>query len=551
MTTVRSLRPQYSILFSIGEIDLTMRVQNIMITNSIKTVYPIISIEFGISSKDYFIDKIYGQENAFLQINVTGEDIKPSERIELELVIIHMDTKVSTQRTNIGSNETNQLEDKIKIICLLKDPYLSLSSTVNFIFNEKSNANNNSFVENILNELDNFNLVNIPGLFDSLFNFDQISNNITNVIDPLTGGIIETRNISDVINDVIQIIDPSSRSLSNILRNGGLSLDIFTNSGFGIGSIGNVSIKQISDQFQKIVHQKNNRINSNNKSISLNNNNTPLNIVRILLDKYIQNSEKNIIDNNMNTTQLNQLVIPPKSLIGCIRYINDRYGIFKGPLFIFCDMDNNINLWDISKISDREVLYTTHFIAPGTKDSDFMKATTESDNVFYTYKPLVVKNKSNTSIMTKGYEHIVIKRPRNKFSDTVKKTLDDVSKTFKINPNPELIFNDIAKSKKIIHTTVNANSNDDDKDDSYLTSKMASYIASCSSVSFRITGSKLPIKKLSSVGGCVDLVPHTVEYLPSGGKYIVGSSIISLTRENTGHYVCLADIVCFRESLET
>lgn len=547
MTTLRSLRPQYTIQFSIGEIDLTMRVDKIYISNSIKTVYPIISIEFNITAKDYFLEKIYGQQDAFLEINVTGESIQPGEKINLDLIVVHMDTIASNQRDSITeNNETSQLQDKVKIICLLKEPYLALSTTVNFIFNEESKKNNQGEFSRLTERVNNFNLINASGLFDAFSGSNQISNTINSTIDSFSGIVQETRVNSDGTTSVTNL---ATGTLSEILRTGGLSLDVLSNSGgFGLGSVGNTSIKHITDQFNKARNINNRRnVNSNPSGGE----NTPLAITKTLLDKYVTNINKNIIDRNMNDTKLKQLVIPPKSLIGCIRYLNDRYGIYKGPLFIYCDLENNINMWDVSKIAKQDTLYSMYFLAPGKYDADILKKSSEEDNVFYTFKPLVIKNKTNTSVMTKGYEHIVVKRPRNKFTDTVKKTLDDISQSFQTTTNPELIFNTAAKSKKIIHTTVNANSNTDDQNDSYLTSKMASFIASASTVSFEIVGAKLPIKKLSSVGKCVEIIPQTTEYLPSGGKYIIGSSIISLTRNETGHYVCRADITCFRESLET
>jgi hypothetical protein len=548
MATLRSLRPQYTIQFSIGEIDLTMRVDSIYISNSIKTVYPVITINFNMTAKDYFLDKIYGQQDAFLEINVTGESVQPGEKINLNLIVIHMDIVASNQADSGDANTTSQLEDKVKVVCLLKEPYLALSTTINFIFNEESKKNGQGEFSRLTERVNNFNVINASGLFDAFSGVNQISDTITSTVDSFTGAIQETRLNSDGSTSITNL---PSGTVSEIMRTGGASLDVLTNGGgFGMGSVGNSSIKNITDQFNKARNQ-NSQNTKNANSNKSGGENTPLSIVKTLLDKYVKDITKNIIDRNMNETKLKQLVVPPKSVIGCIRYLNDRYGIYKGPLFIYCDFDNNINMWDISTIAEQDILYSMYFLAPGKSDSDIMKKSSEEDNVFYTFKPLAVKNKTNTSVMTKGYEHIVIKRPRNKFTDTVKKNLDDISQTFQTTQNPELIFNTAAKGKKIIHTTVNANSNEDDQNDSYLTSKMAAFIASASTVSFEISGSKLPIKKLSSVGKCVEIIPQTTEYLPSGGKYIIGSSIISLSRSETGHYVCRADITCFRESLDT
>ena len=107
---------------------------------------------------------------------------------------------------------------------------------------------------------------------------------------------------------------------------------------------------------------------------------------------------------------------------------------------IFSGIDNGFDMWDLSKASEKEIAYTVDFIALGMEDTDVLKASSESDNKFYTYYPLKVKNKSNSSAMSKGYDHIVVKHPRNKFSEIIKKNLDDVAQVFSVVQNPKLFF---------------------------------------------------------------------------------------------------------------
>lgn len=629
--STRVIRPQYTIQFFIGKIDLTMRVQNIVIINSIKTIYPVFLIKILLSSKDYFLEQLYGQEDAHIQIVVTNEDSQATETTEVDLIVVHMDNKVSSQKNSDTNNETNQLEDAVNVIAIMKEPYLAFSKTVNFLFTEsKSNSNeqkkiteavnggfkpvgtpiaapnppgvdqflidNPSFTaapqpvpptsstgfspgqEQFLRDNPSFTggpmkatagakAANSPGLDQFLIDNPTFTaatpstptapptgfspgqeqfliDNPSFTAGPGTGGGVTDSPFKTSYNaDGTAVKGPSNTTTMESF--------VDTGTGFGLGSIGNGSFKEISEQTKKLF-KKNNKGEGQTASEGAPGKNTPINMVSALFDKYITSSDikKNIDFNNCNPIEIKQAVIPPRSFIGCVRHINDKYGLFKGPMMVFCDLENSLNIWDITKASEQEILYTVDFLAMGADASEIMKKSTEGDNKFYTYNPLKVKNNTNASMMKAGFEHILIKKPRDKFTETVKKTLDDVAKGFKIIQNPALICNEVAKKNKIISNTTGYSS-DDDSEDAYMTSKLASYIASCSTFSFRLNGNKLPIKKLCKVGACVELIPHITEYLKYSGKYIVGSSALKLSREETGHYSCSVEVTCFRESLES
>lgn len=632
--STRVIRPQYTIQFFIGKIDLTMRVQNIIIINSIKTIYPVFLIKILLSSKDYFLEQLYGQEDARIQIVVTNEDSQATETTEVDLIVVHMDNKVSSQKNSDTNNETNQLEDTVNVIALMKEPYLAFSKTVNFLFTEsKSNSGEQKKITETVNG--GFKPVGTTIAPPNPPGYDQflIDNPTFRVATPdpppapapvgfspgqeqfirdnpsfgypgtapkkATAGakstgyspgqeqfLIDNPTFSVPTADPV-VAAPTGYSpgqeqfikdnptfgypgggpvtdspyktsynadgsqVSSPTDIGGMETTIDTGSGFGLGTIGNGSFNEISGQTKKL-NNKNNKPAGQGADGGSGGKNTPINMVSTLFDKYVTSGEikKNIDFNNCNPIEIKQAVIPPRSFIGCVRHINDKYGLFKGPMMVFCDLENSVNIWDITKASEQEVLYTVDFLAIGADASEIMKKTIEGDNKFYTYNPLKVKNNTNASMMKAGFEHILIKKPRNKFTETVKKTLDDVAKGFKIIQNPALICNEVAKKNKIISNTTGYSS-EDDSDDAYMTSKLASYIASCSTFTFKLNGNKLPIKKLCKVGACVELIPHITEYLKYSGKYIVGSSALKLSREETGHYSCSVEVTCFRESLES
>lgn len=559
MTTVRAIRPQYTIQFKMGSDDLTMRLQSISIINSIKTVYPVILLKLKMSSKDYFLNKMYGQDDAKLEIVVTGENTVPTEVTNLDLIIIHMENKVSMQKNTEENNESNQLEDTITAVALIKDSYSALSTTVNYVYNFDESQSGNGGISEI-ERLRNFinQGVQLSSSFGESFTQTLITvSNALNIIDALAS------NDENTIDRGFDILNTLSRRIDQ-------PIDYNTNmyGGFGKASIGSGINKSVKDEIIKIKRRSANITSSENGNSSNTNNggietgpiistflhnpgkHVPLSITLDLVNNYLKDIQKNIDFTNKNNIEIDQIVIPPRSFIGAIRYLNDRYGIYKGPMLLYCDLDKTLNMWDLSKATDREVLYTVDFLAQGLDDGPIMSKSSETDKNFYTYFPLKVKNKTNTALMNNGYEHIISKSPRNKFFETIKMNLDEIVKDFSISSRPEIICNSVAKNKKMVHA-IGVSGTSGDEDNAFITSKLSQFINSASMFSFKLKGSKLPIKNLCKVGSCIQLIPHVTEYLPYSGKYIVGSSVIVLSREENQNYMCNAEVTCFRESLES
>jgi hypothetical protein len=531
-TTTRFLRPQYTIKFVIGQKDLTMRLQNLSIINSIKTIYPVFLIKLQMSSKDYFLEQIYGQEDAKLDIVLTTESSTPLETTSLDLIIIHMDNKVSMQKnTEEDTNESNQLEDTVIIIALLKEAYLSMSTSVNMIVNKLSSNNTQPRVTS-------------PG--NGLF------------------GPVTQTHLSD---PTIEMYEEAFGPRENWTEN---SKPILKTSNIVAGDdplFGNITSFEIGDFFSFLNNFDRNspfmqkpildairnlsRGGVQNTNFNSDGSYTPAHLVHKLFDRFIKNNaQKNIKMSNLNSVSLDNVVIPPRSFIGAIRYINDRYGIYKGPLFAYYDLENKFNMWDLSTVSNYEKDYTVEFLSSGQADREILNKSGEGDNHFYTYFPLHVKNKTNASLMSTGYEHIISKSPRNKLFKNIILNVEEVLNKVSMSGNPNILCNPIAKTKRTVHST-SVMGNDEDDDNAFATSKLSQYMASASLFKFRLKGTKIPIKKLSRVGGCIELIPHVAEYLKYSGNYIVGSSVISLTRESTNHYMCFAEVTCFRESLES
>lgn len=145
--TPRYVREQYSVQFSIGQNTLTDKIHSFTIINSIRTIYPIFNIKVIVDSREYFNNKIYGQENAKMDFLVSNNvSVGGMELTSVDLFIVHMDIPLSLKMDEAGDKKQEEpIRDMISIIAIAKNPYLTMATTVNKIFTSSStNGKENS-----------------------------------------------------------------------------------------------------------------------------------------------------------------------------------------------------------------------------------------------------------------------------------------------------------------------------------------------------------------------------------------------------------------------
>jgi hypothetical protein len=123
---------QYHILFTFGDIDLSMHVDKIDIINSMDTVYPIVIIQFRDDSQQITEEQLYGQQDCKLSIMMTTEDREILETTELDLLVIK--PYVSYGAKADEPENQHPRSDYIKLICIPKKPFETMATTVNFLF---------------------------------------------------------------------------------------------------------------------------------------------------------------------------------------------------------------------------------------------------------------------------------------------------------------------------------------------------------------------------------------------------------------------------------
>ncbi len=307
---------------------------------------------------------------------------------------------------------------------------------------------------------------------------------------------------------------------------------------FGSGMSGNNPFASISS-------------NSQSTGTSGNSEKTPFDYAQQIVEKFLKNSNNNLVKQNNNEDKLEQITIPPRTFCGAIRYLNNMYSIFKGPMFSYCRWENNTYcLWDLSKAINNPEDYTIEFLAVGEDSNNIYQKAKQDNTLYFTYNPINIVNRGNKNIAAHSHSQIFVKKDLHQFVNIVESNVDDLSDESAADTQKQITYNDAFKDRKRIYSR-GVTGGPKQSDDGQLKNKIINYISSSSRIWFELSGYNIPITKLSRIGGSIKLNPHVPDYIPYGGKYVVSGSVIKIHRDESMTYKAGVLVYAFRANVES
>lgn len=279
---------------------------------------------------------------------------------------------------------------------------------------------------------------------------------------------------------------------------------------------------------------------------------SPFDVAQSLIDKFLPGVKKDVSNKNANTYKGEQLPVPPMNFATAINYLDDRYSIFKGPLFYQCRFEETtMCMWDLGqKLQDPED-YTVYALAHGKKeDPDIYEKSGADDKTFYTYSNIIFQTNSGMSIGGDNYTHRYIVKPSDGLYKMVEMTAGKLveDKLLPIDNDGSMLIHDGLKDNNVRYharSFVGV-----DMNPATMTSPLASKFHIQSEANFRLDRN-LRLKRLFRVGMPMWLKSEVQEYQPYSGKYLVKGSVIDITKDSSSHFNAIADISICRSNILT
>lgn len=146
----KNIRPYYTIEGFLGSSDVSAFLNDIIISNAIGLPYQNLIIDLNLDTKDIDRAELYGEKDLKLIIRFMTEDVDEKETTELKLIILDTKTPLNMK---IKKDPTHPYQDKVKLVCVVKEPFEAMVTTVGKLFNEKSKLKPIEMLQKII---DNF-----------------------------------------------------------------------------------------------------------------------------------------------------------------------------------------------------------------------------------------------------------------------------------------------------------------------------------------------------------------------------------------------------------
>jgi len=277
---------------------------------------------------------------------------------------------------------------------------------------------------------------------------------------------------------------------------------------------------------------------------------SPYEVAEILIDKYLKGITKEIDDKNKNDRVGEQLIVPPMIFSHALDFLDENYGLFKGPYFYTCrffkdeDTDPTFCMWDVGeKIKSNERLYTIYVITEGQSDDQQIGDAGKTDDVYYCHDKNKFVFTSGMRVSDYSYDNKFFYKPSDKLYTTEDIKGSDVQKKISSKDDPDI--NETIKTAQSYHQHVPGVNYQKGEAMAKLTREYQSQVTT----SFNLYRN-VRLKNVMKVGQPIWVEPTSEHLKIFKGNYMVRSSVIRLTRTSSAHFDAFAKIDVYRNAAE-
>lgn len=275
---------------------------------------------------------------------------------------------------------------------------------------------------------------------------------------------------------------------------------------------------------------------------------TPLDVIKDLICQ--NNLKAKIYDNGKNNSIIPQLLIPPMTMKSAIDYMNEKFGVFAGPLFRYANYAGHLCIWDLKQRweSTKSSGFTKMHKMPGLSEdpelyNNVNKLVENSADNFLTYDNVQTLHYGNAAMVKHGYKHIYVTHPHEDIAYFHRYNTDQIVSSQGLwNSADEIKYHPSTKIRKKYYydwqgfETKSGFSGD--YNDCAMTSSLSNLFKDAASIRF-VLYRKIKVSLISRVGEVCYLKPYAQhEKFPGSnyeGAYLLTDTEVILTREQSGN----------------
>jgi hypothetical protein len=262
---------------------------------------------------------------------------------------------------------------------------------------------------------------------------------------------------------------------------------------------------------------------------------SPRGVIESLANKYHLKIAYDKSDEN--TEKIPQVIIPPMTMYKAIKFVDDNFGLYKGVSNQgFCRYDNVLEIVNLSKrVKSGQMITIEHLTANSEVAEDYIHDSVHDATKFFCRYPLHTSYTGNTTLANIGNITEYNIKPLDSLYLNTSVDFTSLCKEYGLFAkgnkvgDPVIYHDDILSDRRAYRTDfVGGHGTESDV---FLKSKLARSLVNMTAVD-AVLDRNPRIVNLLKVGGAVQLLTQSTEYVDVAGMFILKTSVISFMREN-------------------
>jgi hypothetical protein len=291
----------------------------------------------------------------------------------------------------------------------------------------------------------------------------------------------------------------------------------------------------------------------------------PIQFIKKILDMRGYLGDAIIKDVGFNDYLIDQLVIPPMTIKRATDYIDEKFAIYKGPIFRYCNYAGKFLMWDLYEKMKLEknsprfkyIKFASQYDDPGLFDAQNKECVDNWGKVYGGNDMVETVHYPNSNILNYGYDNIMITHPRTDLYYLIRKNIKDsiAEKGIWHDKDETKYYSDLNSRKVYMSDSVGFEDEGYSADycEAPVTSRVATKIRDMCNIRF-VLKRNISLRRVMQVGEVCEVeITSEHEKLPEtdySGAYIIATTDITIDKEPSGdggdNYMAQCVVTAFR-----
>lgn len=269
----------------------------------------------------------------------------------------------------------------------------------------------------------------------------------------------------------------------------------------------------------------------------------PLDFVKEVLEIKGYLADAIIRDDGFNEMFVNQLIIPPMTIKSMVDYINEKFGIYSGPMFRYCHFGGHFLMWDLKKTYEEQKAsprYIIYHKLPGKADEglidEIMDKCSDGTGTHYCgYEAAETLHHANSNIIQYGFKNIYVYHPHEDLYYLMQKEVPEIVTDFGIwHDNESIKYNEELNSRKMYFTDSRGFDIAGEYSPNIVTNRMAHHIKDAAVIRFLVKRN-INIDNVMKIGEVCYYETYQENEMFEGadytGGYLIETSDLTFSKE--------------------